>query len=41
MDKHTYENWRKIRELMEKQGKTDSMFYKRACAILAGKQDPL
>ena len=26
---------------MERQGRTDSMFYKRACMILAGKKDPL
>ena len=41
MDKHTYENWRKIKELMEKQGRTDTFFYKRAVAILANKRDPL
>jgi len=41
MDKHTLENWKKIKELMEKQGRTDCMFYKRAVAILAGRKDPL
>lgn len=41
MDRHTLENWKKIKELMERQGRTDSMFYKRACMIIAGKPDPL
>jgi hypothetical protein len=41
MDRHTYENWQKVKEVMEKEGRTDSMFYKRAVAILAGKPDPL
>ena len=41
MDRHTLENWKKIKELMEQQGRTDNMFYKRAVAILSGKKDPL
>lgn len=41
MDRHTLENWKKIKELMEKQGRTDTYFYKRAMAILAGWPDPL
>lgn len=41
MDKHTLENWQKIKELMEQQGRTDNFFYKRAVAILAGRKDPL
>jgi len=41
MDRHTYENWKKIKELMEREGRTDTMFYKRAVAILSGKKDPL
>jgi hypothetical protein len=41
MDKATLNNWRLIKEMLEKAGKTDSLFYKRAIAILAGKQDPL
>lgn len=41
MDRHTLENWKKIKELMEQQGRTDTFFYKRAVAILAGKKDPL
>lgn len=41
MDKGTLNNWRLIKEMLEKAGKTDSLFYKRAIAILAGRQDPL
>ena len=41
MDRHTLENWKKIKELMEREGRTDSFFYKRAMAILAGWSDPL
>ena len=41
MDKHTYENWKKIKGLMEREGRTETMFYKRAVAILSGKKDPL
>jgi|TARA_S200002703_G_scaffold24634_1_gene21377 hypothetical protein len=41
MDSRTFENWQKVKEALEKAGKTDSMFYKRAIAIVAGKPDPL
>lgn len=41
MDRHTLENWRKIEQALREAGKTDSFFYKRAVAILAGKSDPL
>ncbi len=41
MDKHTLENWRRVKQALENAGKTDSMFYRRAVAILAGKPDPL
>jgi hypothetical protein len=41
MDEATLNNWRLIKEMLKKAGKTDSLFYKRAIAILAGKQDPL
>jgi len=41
MDQHTYNNWVKIKETFEKSGNTDNMFYKRACAIVAGRPDPL
>lgn len=41
MDKRTYENWKRVKEALERTGKTDTMFYKRAVAILSGKRDPL
>ncbi|MGA0342043.1 MAG: hypothetical protein ACO3N3_15125 [bacterium] len=41
MDKQTYENWKKVKEVMERKGKTDNMFYRRAIAILSGQRDPL
>jgi hypothetical protein len=41
MDQHTLENWKRIKEALEKSGKKDCMFYKRAVAILSGKPDPL
>jgi hypothetical protein len=34
-------NWLKIKEAMEEKGTTDNFFYKRACAIVGGKPDPL
>ena len=33
-------NWQKIKDVMEEKGTTDNMFYKRACAIVAGQPDP-
>jgi len=41
MDKEERENWRKVRDALQAANKTDSMFYKRAVAILAGEEDPL
>jgi hypothetical protein len=41
MDRRTVENWQKVKEALEKAGKTDSMFYRRAVAIVAGRSDPL
>jgi hypothetical protein len=41
MDRRTVENWQKVKKALEKAGKTDSMFYKRAVAIVAGRPDPL
>ena len=41
MDQHTYNNWVKIKETFEKSGNTNNMFYKRACAIVNTKKDPL
>ena len=41
MERVERENWRKVKEALEEAGKTDSMFYRRAVAILSGERDPL
>tara|TARA_X000001388_G_scaffold76714_1_gene74834 strand:+ start:2644 stop:2784 length:141 start_codon:yes stop_codon:yes gene_type:complete len=41
MTKEEESNWQLIKQKLEEEGKTDSMFYKRAVAISAGKPDPL
>ncbi len=41
MDRHTFENWKRVKEALENAGKTDCMFYKRTVALLSGRQDPL
>jgi hypothetical protein len=41
MDSKTLDNWRKIEKALRDAGKTETMFYKRAVAILSGKPDPL
>ena len=41
MDKREIENWKKVKEALEEADKTDAYFYKRACAIVDGKPDPL
>ena len=41
MDKQELENWKRVKEALEEAGKTDSMYYKRALAIIEGKPDPL
>lgn len=41
MDEHTYNNWVKVKETFESSGNTDNFFYKRACAIVSGKPDPM
>ena len=35
------DNWQRIKDHMESIGKTDSHFYTRACAIVAGNPDPI
>lgn len=40
MDKRTRENWIKVKEMLEKAGKTDSSFYVRAVIISKGGKDP-
>ena len=41
MDKQEIENWKRVKKALEEAGKTDSMYYKRALAIIEGKPDPL
>jgi hypothetical protein len=41
MDEHTYNNWVKVKQTFEASGNTDNFFYKRACAIVSGKSDPM
>lgn len=41
MDDHTYDNWVKIKKTFEESGNTNNMFYKRACAIVIDRKDPL
>ncbi len=40
MDAQTRENWRKVKDALERAGKTDNHYYRRALAILAGMPDP-
>ena len=40
MDSQTRENWRRVKEHLERAGKTDNQYYKRALIILAGYSDP-
>lgn len=40
MDAQTRENWRKVKEALERAGKTDNHYYRRALAILATGRDP-
>jgi len=40
MDENTYNNWLRVKEALEKSGKTDSFFYKRACQIVVSRKDP-
>lgn len=37
----TLDNWVRIKRALEKAGKTDSFFYRRAITILRGRPDPL
>ena len=39
MDAQTLENWRKVKQALEKAGKTDSYFYKRAVSIIGTGRD--
>ena len=35
------ENWRKVEKALRAAGKEETMFYRRALAILRGERDPL
>ena len=41
MNKDELANWKRIKEVLEKEGKTDNQYYKRAVAICNGEPDPL
>ena len=41
MSEEELANWQRIKDSMEENGSTDNFFYKRACAIIDGKPDPL
>ena len=41
MDDYTYENWVKVKAAFEASGNTNNMFYKRACAIVSTRKDPM
>jgi hypothetical protein len=41
MDKQELDNWKKVKEALEKANKTDCYYYKRAIEIVKGKPDPL
>ena len=34
-------NWERLKKVFEESGNTDNFYYKRACAIVGGKPDPL
>jgi hypothetical protein len=41
MSEDERDNWQRIKDVMEEKGTTDNFFYKRAVAILEGREDPL
>lgn len=41
MSERELENWKKIKDVMEASGKTDTVFYRRAIEILKTGKDPL
>ena len=40
MDERTRENWAKVKAALEKAGKTDCSFYRRAVAVVMTGRDP-
>jgi hypothetical protein len=41
MDQDTFNNWKKIKSIMEERGTTENQFYKRAVVIVKTGKDPL
>ena len=41
MDKHTYDNWVRVKDTFESTGNIENFLYKRACAIIGGSPDPI
>ena len=41
MEQAELDNWKRVKEALEKADKTECYFYKRAVAICEGKPDPL
>jgi hypothetical protein len=41
MDQHTFDNWKKIKEIFEESGNTNNLYYKRAIQIIKTGVDPL
>jgi hypothetical protein len=41
MDQNTYNNWLRIKSVMEESGNTNNQFYKRACEIVITRKDPM
>ena len=41
MSQEERDNWKKVKEALEKADKTDCYYYKRAVAIVGGDEDPL
>lgn len=40
MDQHTYDNWKRIKEIMEEKGTTNNDFYRRALTVVITRKDP-
>jgi hypothetical protein len=41
MTQREKDNWQKVKEALERAGKTDTFFYKRAVAIVTTGRDPM
>jgi hypothetical protein len=40
LDSYSLDNWRKIKDYLEKCDATNNDYYRRACAIMKGQKDP-